>query len=300
MALEVVALALLTAAMWGASSPITKLGLERGGTPFQAALSVVVVSVIVYWSAILVQGQHVLAHSGEALALFAITGLLGTAIARVITYTGVQRLGASINSAGINTRPVFSAIGAVLFLGEALTAQTAAGIVVVVAGLIAIALSQGGDIRGWDPIDLIFPLAGALAFAAGNVIRRFGFTSTGISPLGGVALNETVGLIGLLIYVGIVHRGQVREFLSAPRGAYLWFGASGVVSAIALFALFTALSIGRVVVVDPISSPTSLFAILFTFLTLREVERVTTRLVIGAVLVVAGVVLITAPQIIGI
>lgn len=32
MAVDVVALALLTAVLWGASSPVAKLGLERGGS----------------------------------------------------------------------------------------------------------------------------------------------------------------------------------------------------------------------------------------------------------------------------
>ena len=299
MALDVVALALTTAALWGASSPISKLGLERGGTPFQAALTVVTVSVALYWTAILVQGPQVFGHSLGAIAVFAFTGVLGTAIARVVTYTGVQRVGASVNSAGVNTRPVFASLGAVIFLGESLTLQTSVGIVIVVGGLIAIALSQGGDLRGWQTTDLVFPLAAAMAFAAGNVVRRFGFTSTSITPIEGVAFNETAGLVGLLIYVAARHRGDVRGFLDAPREAYFWFAGAGVVSAVALFTLFEALSRGRVVVVDPISSPTSLFAILFTFLFLREVERVTTRLVVGAVLVVTGVVLITAPQVVG-
>lgn len=298
MALDVVALALLTAALWGASSPISKRGLERGGTPFQVALTVVTVSTILYWSAILIRGERLLGHSVEALALFVFTGLLGTAIARVVSFTGVQRVGASVNSAGVNTRPVFATVGAVLFLGETLTLQTGVGILVVVAGLIAIALSRGGDIRGWRVTDLAFPLGAAMAFATGNVVRRFGLTTTDITPLEGVALNETAGLVGLLAYVLVRHRGNVRGFLAAPRSAYRWFVAAGVISAVALFSLFEALSRGRVVVVDPISSPTSLFAILFTALLLREVERVTPRLIVGAVLVVTGVVLITAPQVV--
>lgn len=300
MALDVVALALLTAVLWGASEPISKLGLERGGSPFQVALTVVVVSTIAYWAALLVRGGRVFVHEPAALAIFAFTGLLGTALARVITYTGTQRVGASINSAGINTRPVFATIGAVLFLGEVLTLQTAVGIVIVVAGLIALALSRGGDIRGWRPRDLVFPLGAAMAFAAGNVIRRFGFTTTDITPLEGVALNETAGLIGLLAYIVMRHGGDVRGFLAAPRRAYLYFIGTGALSAVALFSLFEALDRGQVVIVDPISSPTSLFALLFTAILLRDVERITRRLVLGVLLVITGVVLITAPQVVGV
>lgn len=298
MALDAVVLALLTAILWGASSPVSKLGMENGGTPFQAALTVVSVSLVVYWSALLLQGVDFLGVTTFGIALFAFTGLLATAIARVVTYTGVQRVGASINSAGVNTRPVFASLGAVIFLGEALSLQTAIGIVIVVAGLIALALSKGGDIRGWEYTDLVFPIGAAIMFASGNVLRRYGLTVTDMTTLQGVAINETAGLIGLLVFIFVFRNEDIGEFLSAPRAAYGYFVGCGLLSSVALFTLFEALDRGRVVVVDPISSPTSLFALLFTAILLRDVEQVTRRLILGVVLVVSGVVIITAPEII--
>jgi drug/metabolite transporter (DMT)-like permease len=297
MALDVVALALLSAVLWGASEPVAKLGFERGGTPFQVALTVVFVSTVLYWVALAVQGQRILDQAVFVLGVFAFTGVLGTAIARVVSYTGVQRVGASVNSAGINTRPVVATVLAVIVLGESLALQTAIGIVIVVAGLIALAFSKGGDIRGWKVRDLVFPLGAATAFAIGNVLRRYGFTISDVSPLEGVALNETAGLIGLVVYIIVRHRGDVRGFLEAPRAAYAYFVGCGLLSAVALLSLFAALQRGRVVVVDPISSPTSLFALLFTAILLRDIERVTPRLILGVVLVVVGVVLITAPEV---
>lgn len=297
MELDVVALALLTAAAWGASSPVTKLGLERGGTPFQASLTIVSVSVVVYWGALLVRGESLVDHPAWVLALFAFTGLLATAVARVVTYTGVDRVGASVNSAGVNTRPVWAMLLAVAFLGETVTLQTGIGVVVVVVGLIALALSEGGDVTGWRLHDLAFPIGAAMAFAVGNVIRRFALSTTDVTSLEAVAINETAGFIGLAAYIVAFRADDVRGFLSAPRRAYGFFLGSGLLGALALFTLFEALSRGRVVVVDPLSSPTSLFAILFTFLFLREVEQVTRRLVVGGVLVVTGVVLITGPQV---
>jgi len=298
MALDAVLFALLSAAMWGGSSVISKLGLERGGSPFQAAMTVVTVSVVVYWGAVLATGTPILTDSTFVIGLFAFTGLLSTAVARVVSYNGIQRVGASVNSAGINTRPVFASLGAVVFLGEVLTLQTAFGIVVVVAGLILLALSKGGDVRGWNYSDLVFPLAAALIFATGNVLRRYGLSLTQMPPLGAVAINETAGLVGLFVFVALYTRGDVRSLLSAPRRAYAFFVGCGLMSSVALFALFEALSRGRVVVVDPISSPQSLFALLFTAVLLRDVEEVTPRLILGVVLVVVGVVVITAPELV--
>lgn len=293
---DVVVLALLTAVSWGASAPLSKLGLNAGGRPIQVALTVVAVSVVAYWIAFLAMGETLLGYPLWVLGLFVATGLAATALARALSYSGVERLGASVNSAGINTRPVWASLLAVFLLGETLTAQMGLGILVVVAGLVALALSEGGDVSGWELHQLAFPLAAAVTFAAGNVARRYALTTTDVTPIAGVAVNETAGLVGLLGYLLLRHGNDVGSALAAPRRAYAFFVGAGLLNALALFTLFAALDRGRVVVVDPLSSPTALFAILLTVVLLRDVERVTRRLVVGAVLVVTGVVLITGPQ----
>lgn len=293
---DVIALALLTAIGWGASDPLSKMGMKHGGTPFQVSLTVVFVSVVAYWGALVLRGEAIFSHSLWIIGLFIATGLTATALARLLSYIGVQRAGASVSSATVNTRPVWATMFAVIFLGEAVTIQGILGILIVVAGLITLAFSKGGDVEGWEITDLLFPLAAALTFAAGNVARRFAFTETNITALEGVAINETAGLFGLLLFLLFRHGRNFDEFLVAPRRAYAYFVGCGLFSALSLFMLFEALNRGRVVIVDPLSSPTSLFAILFTFLFLKEVESVTRQLVLGAVFVVTGVVLITGPQ----
>lgn len=297
MSLDVVGLALLSAAAWGAADPVSKLGMDRGGTPFQVSLVVVTVSMLAYWLGLLVRATPLADAPLWVIGLFVVTGVFATAIARVLSFNGVQRLGASVNSAGMNTRPVWASLFAVTFLGERITLQMGLGIVVVVLGLILIALSEGGDLTGWKTSGLLFPLTAAVIFGGGNVARRFGLVNTDVSPLFAVAINETAGLVGLLVILGLWYRRDPRDVLDAPRASYVFFAGSGLLNATALLALFEALGRGPVVVVDPLSSPTSIFAIAFTFLFLRKIERVTRWLWLGALLVVAGVILITGSQV---
>ena len=292
----VMGLALLTAVSWGVSDPLSKAGMERGGTPFLASMIVVLVSVTGYWLALFVRGFDLFALPVWVVLSFFGIGLVSTGLARLLNYVGVQRAGASVNSATVNTRPLWATILAIVFLGEAITAQGVLGILCVVSGLGLVAFSGGGDVSGWDKRDLLFPLGAAITFAFGNVARRFLFTDTAATPLDAVALNELAGLVGLVSFLLYSRRGRLGSFLRAPREAYAYFVGCGVFSALALFGLFAALERGRVVVVDPLSSPTSLFAILVTALLFRRVESITRRLVAGAVLVVVGVVLITGPQ----
>jgi uncharacterized membrane protein len=60
-----------------------------------------------------------------------------------------------------------------------------------------------------------------------------------------------------------------------------------------LFVLF-ALSLGPVSVVTPLNGTAPLFVLVLAFLFLKDVERLTGRLVLGTVCIVLGVFLLTA------
>ncbi len=288
----VYALALVPAVLWGFSPILSKRGMAGGGSSLQASLTVVVVDSSLYWVALFaLQGLAVFASVTPAsAALFLASGLVGTALGRLAVFVGVDRVGASVNSAVISTRPLFASLLAVIALGETVTPTTVVGIVVLVGGLTALALSRGGDVGGWQPRDLLFPLAAAAAFAVGNVARKFGLDAfAGITLLEAVALNELGALVALAAYAVVAGR---RDVLDAPRRTYAYFAGSGTLTAVALFSLFAALQIGRVVVVDPLAATAPLFTAVFAAVLLRDLERVTPRLVAGAVLIVVGVVLI--------
>lgn len=285
-------LALVPAVLWGFSPILSKRGMAGGGSSLQAALVVVLVDSTLYWSALFVrQGLDVLASVTVASGgLFLASGVVGTALGRLAVFTGVDRVGASINSAVISVRPLFATLLAVLVLGEVVTLFTVAGIVVLVVGLALLALSRGGDLSGWQPRELFFPLAAALAFGVGNVARKFGLDAFGgITLLEAVALNEVGAIVALTTYAVAADR---RDVFDAPRPTYVYFAGSGTLTAVALLSLFAALQIGRVVVVDPLTATAPLFTTLFAAFLLRDLERVTFRVVAGAALIVAGVVLI--------
>lgn len=288
----VVALALLPAVLWGFSPILSKRGMAGGGSSLQASLVVVAVDTTLYGLALLVTTGLAVSAGLEpaAVGLFVAAGVVGTALGRLAVFVGVDRVGASVNSAVISTRPLFAGILAVGLLGEPVTPVTVAGIVVVVAGLALLALSRGGDVTGWQPRDLLFPLAAAVAFGVGNVARKWGLDAfDGVSVLQAVALNEVGALVALGSY-GLVARRE--DVLDAPRDTYVYFAGSGTITAVALLSLFAALEIGRVVVVDPLAATAPLFTAVFAAVLLRDLERVTGRLIGGAVLVVVGVVLI--------
>jgi uncharacterized membrane protein len=293
--IDVYLFTLLTTVLWGIEPIVSKRGMAGGGTTVQATLVVIVVDMLLFWGALVWRyGLDPLAGLPIAvLGLFALGGLVGTALGRLAVFAGIDRVGASLNSAVVSSRPVFAAFMAVGFLGESVSLLTGTGIGVLVGGLITLSLARGGDLDGWQPRELLFPLAAAVFFAAGNVIRRFGLQTTEATALQAVALNETAAFVALAAY--IVASGSAGEVRSAPARTYGLFAVSGTLTAVALLSLFTAFSLpgGRVVIVDPIVAAAPLVTVALAALLLRDLERVTPRVAAGAVMVVVGAALVT-------
>ena len=292
--LVVYVLALLPAVLWGLGPIFDKRGMAAGGGATQAAIVVVVIDTGLYWLALLVTSwpNPLSGLTVDLVVVFAVAGLFGTAMARILVFVGVQRVGASINSAGISTRPLFATLLALGFLGEPLGPLTGVGIVVLVGGLMLLTYSKGGDVSGWRPRDVLFPVSAAAVFGAGNVLRRYGFGDTTATALQAVTINETAAFVALAAYA-LATRGT--DVLDAPRESYRYFTGSGLVTAIALLSFFTALSMeaGRVAIVDSLAATAPLFTTVFAAVLLRDVERVTRGVVAGALLVVVGAVLVT-------
>ncbi|ELY45671.1 DMT family transporter [Natronorubrum sulfidifaciens] len=292
--LEVLLLALIPAIFWGFTPIFDKRGMAAGGGSVQASLVVVVVDSAIYWLVIAaVYGRS--AFSGltlEVLAVFVFAGVVGTALGRITIFVGVDKVGASLNSTILSTRPLFATLIALAVLGEPLGPVTGVGIVVLVAGLAVLTASKGGDLAGWQPRDLLWPIAAAATFAVANVSRRYGMLETPISALEAVAINETAGLVALLAYVAAVGG---RDVLAKPRASYTYFAGSGLLTTVAMLSLMAALGLeaGRIAIVDPLVATAPLFTLLFAAVLLRDLERVTKGVIVGAALVVIGAVLIT-------
>ncbi len=287
-------LALIPAVIWGFTPVLDKRGMSMDGTALQASLVVVLVDLSIFITALLVlRGAGLFAGLDPAIAgLFLFAGATGTALGRLAIFVGIDRVGASVNTAVVSGRPLFATAFAFGLLGESVSLDTGIGIVVLVVGLVVLSVSKGGDLGGWRPRDLLYPIGSGTLFAFGNVLRRFGLGTGGADVLQAVALNELGALLVFLPYAAV--RGTA-GFRSADRRSYAYFATSGGLTAIALLSMFGALAMpaGRVAIVESLASTAPLFTTVFAYFLLRDLERVTPGIVLGAVLVVIGVLFVT-------
>ena len=135
-------------------------------------------------------------------------------------------------------------------------------------------------------------LAAAASYGAAAVASRV-LVDGHSTPLVASAYSLIFGtaMVGLLF-----HRGAAGALAAADRRGLVYMALSGVASAWGVAFLFYALQEAPVVMVAPISSSYPLVAIVLTHLFLQRLERVTARTVAGAIMVVAGVTVITATQ----
>ena len=283
---------LLTALLWGGSPILSKRGLSHGGNPLVLAIVALGTGLAMFWAglAVLHGPAHVLPRlSLRGYAIFLTAGLVGSALGRAASYTGIDLVGASVNMAVVATYPIFATVLAYLLLGELVTATQVAGVVVVVAGLVLLTLSKGGDRTGWTTRDLLVPLLGAAVYGTGSVLRRYGLTTTPATALDGVAIESAAAVAALLAYALLANR---RALLENSRRSYAYFLGTGVLSSLGLLSLFVGLASGPVAIVVTLAGTSTLLTTAFSWALLGDLERVTRGVVVAAVLVVSGVALI--------
>ncbi len=218
---------------------------------------------------------------------------------RTQNFLSVNLIGASRASLFVASQAPFAALFAVAFTGESLHLLVGLGTVGVVGGLI---FASGTSIlEGWRG-DKIFVLGYLMALGAG---ASYGATNVMAkqtlevfdSPLVITMLSMLVGMLVLAPLVGAstaqsgVHREKGQGF-SKNLWSLRWVALAGVASGIAVISLYFAVQRADVVVISPIVSSSPLITLFLAHVFLTRLERVTKRLLFGALLTVGGVVLV--------
>ena len=120
------------------------------------------------------------------------------------------------------------------------------------------------------------------------MIAKYAVSGYGIPPL----VFATIAFaFGSIMFLPLVGRTLPKTVMSARRSA-AFFVLSGLGSGCAIIALAFALERGDVVVISPIVSVSPLITLVLAWVLLRQLERITLTLVMGALMVVGGVVLV--------
>ena len=136
-------------------------------------------------------------------------------------------------------------------------------------------------------VGIAFGIGAGMCYGVSSVLIKHGMGGMA-PPLIGAAVSLFAGMLGL----SVLGARSIRTDIDKKKGIGFMLLA-GITAACGVISMFFALSMAPVVVVAPLQSTNPLFALLWSYLFIGRLEKITPRLVIGCILVVTGVILIT-------
>ena len=283
-----IALALLSSLLGGLTTILMKKGIARTN-PTSAMLVVTVVGSLIFLAVSLpvVKLDYL---KSKAYLLFVLAGVFSPALVRWLYFISLDRLGPSVSSSILSTGPAFTAIMAIVFLKEKLTVSIGLGIVLIITGIIILerSINTGNGFRVQRKKDLIFPLLSAIFLGLALVFRKMGLSILDV-PLFGL----TVGFLTSLVFYTMMclMSKSMRNSISLNRSDMLFLGAAGVFLTTGWLTLFYALSLGNVIIVAPLSNLQPVTVVGLSYLFLKDIEKITSKMIVGIILVLIGVLL---------
>lgn len=272
---------------WATDSILVRLGTRKSSV-FAAMFMSFSVSASLVWTYLFLTTPLNFLRS-PAMFYFLASGCLQPIFARGLFYEGLTRIGVSRAGPLRGAEPLFATAIAVALLHERPSLAVYAGTVLIVTSVWVISGTAGGESK-WRLLDGAFPLGAALVSAVSQSLRKQGLN---ILPNPFVASVTVTTTSTVLLSLFLLTTKRI-HLVRMERRNFFYFLAAAFIATTAQILNFVALEAGQVSVIIPLLNTTPLFILLFSKLFLGGVERVTPRIVLGGILMVAGVVLITS------
>ncbi|MBA3383131.1 MAG: DMT family transporter, partial [Actinobacteria bacterium] len=266
---------------FGAMTVAVRLGLLR--TP-EARLGAAATALVAFAVAL----AAVPFGSGETnpsdLAIFALAGLLAPGVSQLLFTLAVRDAGAARASVVVGAAPLVTVALGLLVLDEAFELALLAGAALIVVGGTALVWERLRP-ESFRAVGMVWAIGCTLLFASRDTFVRW---FSGETPVASTAAAAATLFGGSLVLGLLARRAHWRRALPfVPAG--ICFGLSYVF-------LFEAYYRGLVTVVSPLVATESLWGVGLSALLIGRSELVGRRLVLGALLIVAGGALIGAAR----
>lgn len=223
---------------------------------------------------------------------FVAMGVAGPGIGRISHLIGITKMGLNRSVTISSVTPIWATLIAIVVLGETPTFSVLLGTVAIVSGvgLLSIREDDSQSFGAWFRGALIFPLTASVAYAVAPIFVKLAFAYQE-TPAVALAVEFTAGNVVLLAGKPFLPRWEGGQPL---RRDVLWLFTAGGLNIMTAFLLTTAFILAPISTTLPLSRTAPIWVLLVSYLFLGQLERVTWRTVVAAVMVVTGGVLITA------
>lgn len=298
------AFAIFAATSWALSQVFVRLG-SRSVAPLAGVVLSLASSSLLLVVALAIRGDVEL--DLLAVGLFALAGMTGPGLGRILSITAISRLGATraspVKSAA---QPIIAVVLGVVVLAETVELSRLMGIALTLSGvLLVVVAGQRGDRAAAAPgmnsstehrqtsslVVLLWPVGAGAAYALTDLVRK-----SAIQVLGDAFLGGAIGVLVALTLWGtvLILRGggpSLWRDIRSPNS--IWFIVSGFASGVAQIFVLSALRDGDLSLVAPILAVQPILVAIFARAFINRLEKVGLPVAIAALLATAGTILVS-------
>lgn len=261
----------LSAVAFGTVAPLVKVGYNAGADPFPLLSVRFIVAALLLVIGYRAAGRSLALGTVDAVRLL-LLGAVGYAVEASLFFAALERAPAGLVTLVFYSYPLLTTALAFGFRLERFHVATVVALILGSTGVLSLFSVEGVDVSG-------LLLASGAAAAVAVYFTVAGIVARGIEPAAGAAWTA----IGAALATGVAWLVTGQSF---PSDAWLAGGSLGAVTAVAFLALYAAIGLigpSRTTVAQMLE-PVVTVTIAAVFLG----ERVTLRIIIGAVLIVSA------------
>ena len=285
------AVSLLTAACWSATAVFFARASGRAGSPAvnMARLTLALGVMLVLHTALF--GSPFPLHAGPRIAWLAASGLVGFSLGDALVYEAYLILGPRLTMLVMTLWPVFAALLAWAFLGQAMSLAKAGSMLVTLGGIALVVGERGGGGGRRRPgrfaLGLALAMGGATCQAVGFIFSKLGMTG-GMGPISANLVRVVAGFLALGCWQAL--RGELLPNAGRLRdGRTLLLIAGGTTCGPLVGVMLSLYAIQHATYLGVASTLMSLSpVILLPVSAILDKERVSPRAVAGTLVSLAG------------
>ncbi len=281
-----VLLAFSAAFFFGLSHVLTKKGLEKASV-LQSLFISLLVNVIFLWILAFFFVPLEL-YLSSAVLIFAAAGCLAPGFGRLFNITSIKHLGVSRAAPIVGTSTLFSVFAAIIFLGEEIRFELLLATLVIFSGIVLIFTGEDGGGKRLERKYVLAALVAAMAYGFAIPIQKAGLTLLNY-PILAATVTTTTSFLLLTVYLSATRQLHFAKMNSDGSFAAL----AGIATGLAFLCNFGALGREDVSAVVPITATFPLFGLVLSQIFIKHHEKITPRVVIGALLAVCGVIIVS-------
>src|SRR5256885_10801206 len=214
----------------------------RYSNPATAVISSLLINIIFLWGASILF-VPLSSLTSSSILIFVVVGLFQPGLTRLLTYKGIDTLGVAITDPIRATTPLFSAMMAIMFLGEKITLPIVVATLMIISGITLLSWRTGSMKLVGSAVFLWYPIAASALAGASQVVRKFGLAAVP-HPFLAAAVTASSSFVVSILTLWYVEKS--REPWKMNRHCFWCVLAAGVTIRLGKALIYYALDLGKV------------------------------------------------------